>query len=235
MTEPDDLRQMAERYARRAALPADRYSPLNAEVQARVQERQRATAALLRGLDFPAIGAMDILEIGCGSGSNLLEWLQLGASPDRLVGNELLLDRLALARSRLPAATRLLAGDATTLRLAPTSFDIVHQSTVFSSLLDNSFQKHLAELMWAWVRPGGAVLWYDFTVNNPRNPDVRGLPLARVAELFPQARIDAHRVTLAPPLARVLCRVHPALYGLFNTLPFLRTHVLAWVGKPGPG
>ena len=89
--------------------------------------------------------------------------------------------------------------------------------------------------MWAWVRPGGAVLWYDFTVNNPRNPDVRGVPLARVAQLFPQARIDARRVTLAPPLARVLCRVHPALYGLFNTLPFLRTHVLAWVGKPGPG
>ena len=43
------------------------------------------------------------------------------------------------------------------------------------------------------------------------------------------------RVTLAPPLARALCRVHPALYGFFNLLPPLRTHVLAWIEKPVNG
>jgi hypothetical protein len=86
--------------------------------------------------------------------------------------------------------------------------------------------------MWSWLRPGGAVLWYDFTVNNPRNPDVRGVTLKRVHQLFPQGRVTAQRVTLAPPLARLLCRWHPGLYGLFNTLPLLRTHVLAWITKP---
>ena len=30
--------------------------------------------------------------------------------------------------------------------------------------------------MWAAVKPGGGVLWYDFTVDNPRNADVRGVP-----------------------------------------------------------
>ena len=30
------------------------------------------------------------------------------------------------------------------------------------------------------LAPGGGVLWYDFTVNNPRNPDVRGVPMKRV-------------------------------------------------------
>jgi len=59
------------------------------------------------------------------------------------------------------------------------------------------------------------------------------VPLARVAQLFPQARISAHKVTLAPPIARRVCRLHPALYPLLNSLPPLRTHVLAWVGKPG--
>jgi hypothetical protein len=38
-------------------------------------------------------------------------------------------------------------------------------------------------------------------------------------------------VTLAPPLARAVCALHPALYGVFNVLPLLRTHVLAWVHK----
>ena len=106
------------------------------------------------------------------------------------------------------------------------------QSTVFSSLLDDAFQQRLADAMWSWLKPGGAVIWYDFTVNNPRNADVRGVPVARVRALFPQAHITHHRVTLAPPLARAVCRVHPALYGVFNSLPLLRTHVLAWLAKP---
>ena len=119
--------------------------------------------------------------------------------------------------------------------VAAASQDLVLQSTVFSSLLDDAFQQRLADAMWRLLKPGGAVLWYDFTVDNPRNRDVRGVPLARVRELFADAAaITHHRVTLAPPLARAVCRVHPALYGMFNTLPLLRTHVLAWVSKPGP-
>jgi hypothetical protein len=36
---------------------------------------------------------------------------------------------------------------------------------------------------------------------------------------------------LAPPIALRVCRIHPSLYGLFNAFPFLRTHVLCWIGK----
>ena len=84
------------------------------------------------------------------------------------------------------------------------------------------------------VKPGGGVLWYDFTFDNPRNPDVRGVPLSRVRTLFPHATLRVRRVTLAPPLARAVTRVHPALYGWFNALPWLRTHVLCWLAKAGP-
>jgi ubiquinone/menaquinone biosynthesis C-methylase UbiE len=233
MSAPGDPHDaMRERYARRASLPAGRYAPLNAEVQARVHERQRATRVLLARHGVVDLAGRDIVEVGCGSGANLLEWLQFGAEPQRLVGNELLADRLEAARQRLPSALRLHGGDASALPLADASFDIVHQSTVFSSILEDAQQQRLAEAMWRWLRPGGAVLWYDFTVDNPRNPDVRGVPLARVRQLFPQGRIDARRVTLAPPIARAVTRAHPALYTLFNTVPLLRTHVLAWIAKP---
>ena len=105
-------------------------------------------------------------------------------------------------------------------------------STVFSSLLDDAFRQRLAGAMWRWVKPGGGVLWYDFTVDNPKNSDVRGVPLASVRALFPEAEMQHRRLTLAPPLARAVCRVHPALYTVFNALPSLRTHVLCWLGKP---
>ncbi|TXI21814.1 MAG: class I SAM-dependent methyltransferase, partial [Roseateles sp.] len=152
--------------------------------------------------------------------------------PEHLSGIELLPERLALARAALPERVTLLAGDASTAPIAPASQDLVLQSTVFSSILDDGLQQRVAAAMWAWLKPGGAVLWYDFVVNNPRNPDVRGVPLARVRELFPHGRLQARRVTLAPPLARMVCRVHPALYPFFNALPLLRTHRLVLITKP---
>ena len=230
MSGGDEADAVARRYARRAA--GDRYSILRPEVWQTVQERQRAMLRLFAREGLADLSTLRLLEVGCGGGDNLLELLRLGFAPSNLVGIELLPERFALARQALPAALRLIEGDALQAELIPASFDIVFVSTVFSSLLDDAFQQRLADAMWRWLKHGGAVLWYDFTLNNPRNRDVRGVPLARVRALFPQGRVKAQRVTLAPPVARRVCRVHPALYTAFNALPLLRSHVLAWIGKP---
>ena len=228
----DETRAVAERYARRASRAIDdRYSPLRADVWQLLHERQRVMLRRFKRQGLNDLAALRLTEVGCGSGGNLLELLRLGFAPEHLTGLELLPERHAQARHALPAATRVWLGDAMQAAIEPASQDIVLQSTVFSSLLDDAFQQRLADTMWAWLKPGGAVLWYDFTVNNPRNRDVRGVPMERVRQLFPQARIAADRVTLAPPLARTVCRWHPSFYGLLNALPLLRTHVLAWVQK----
>jgi len=195
------------------------------------QERERVLVQLIRAADLEPVSERTVLEIGCGTGSNLLRLIELGFSPENLLGNELLESRAAVARSRLAQGVRVLAGDASTLEFPDASFDIVYQSTVFTSLLDAPFQEALARRMWHWVRPGGGVLWYDFVYDNPRNPDVRGVPMRRVRELFPEACIRSWRVTLAPPISRRVTKLHPSLYGLFNLLPFLRTHVLCWIRK----
>ncbi len=229
----DETQAVVERYARRQTLGlADRYSLLRPEVWQGVQERQRAMLKLFVRLGFSDLSRLRLLEVGSGAGGNLLELLRLGFAPENLAGAELLPERLARARQVLPEALTLWGGDASALAIAPASRDIVFQSTVFSSLLDDGFQQDLAAAMWRWVAPGGGVLWYDFVYNNPRNPDVRGVPLARIRQLFPQARVVSQRLTLAPPIARALCRLHPGLYPVFNALPLLRTHVLVWLEKP---
>jgi SAM-dependent methyltransferase len=224
---------LAQRYARRLQnTPPGRYSLLQADVWQSAQERQRELVQLLRRNGISDLAPLRLVEVGCGSGGNLLELLRLGFVPENLQGLELLPERLQQARQRLPAAVRLWGGDA---RLAPVpeaSLDLVLQSTVFSSLLDDTFQQQLAQALWRWLKPGGAVIWYDFTFDNPRNADVRGVPLARVRALFPGAVVQHRRVTLAPPLARAVCALHPSLYVVLNALPLLRTHVLAWVQKP---
>lgn len=233
MTSPhEETRAVAERYARRGAVAGDRYSLLKPDVWQTVQERQRAMLKLFAWLGWHDLSARRVTEVGCGAGANLLELLRFGFTPESLTGIELLPQRHAQARAVLPAAVTLHLGDALTAGIEPASQDVVLQATVFSSLLDKGFQQALADAMWRWVKPGGGVLWYDFTFDNPRNPDVRGVRLSRVRELFPQGRLRAQRVTLAPPLARALCRLHPALYTAANTVPLLRTHVLCWIGKP---
>ena len=85
--------------------------------------------------------------------------------------------------------------------------------------------------MWSLTAPGGAVLWYDFAFNNPKNPDVRGVRRGRIRELFPHGEHRCQRITLAPPLARMLTRLSPALYTVANAVPLLRTHLFCVIEK----
>ncbi|MEK0417206.1 MAG: hypothetical protein RI949_1212 [Pseudomonadota bacterium] len=230
-TSSDQETQAIEaRYARRDA--GDRYSMARPEVWHTVFERQKATLKLLARHGASDLSRLRIVEVGCGAGGNLLEFLRWGCDPGQLSGIELLPDRADHARRVLPSDVKVLTADACVADIAEGSCDLVFQSTVFSSLLDAAYRQRLAQTLWSWVKPGGAVLWYDFVMNNPRNPDVRGVPLREVQSLFPEAQLDAVRVTLAPPLARAVCRLHPSLYTVFNALPALRTHRLVWVGKP---
>ncbi len=240
MNESDEAAEaaaVARRYARRDDARDDRYSPLRPEVRHELFDRQQAVLQLLarraaQGDGWPPLRGLRLTEVGCGDGANLLDALRAGFAPEHLTGLELLPERVRTARTRLPQAVAVLEGDATAAPIAPASQHLVLAYTVFSSLLDDAFQQRLAETMWSWLLPGGAVLWYDFAWDNPRNPDVRGVPLARVRQLFPQGRFSTRRLTLAPPLARRAAAVHPALARALNLLPLLRTHRLAWIEKP---
>lgn len=227
-----EVEEVARRYARRAPVDLDvRYSMLRPEVLLSSQERQRAIVALLSSHISSPLSSLQLLEIGCGIGNNLLELIRLGFDPQNLVANELLAQRASRARDNLPASCRIIEGNAAELPFEANSFDIVYQSTVFTSLLDNSFQERLAARMWHWVKPGGAVLWYDFIFDNPSNRDVRGVPVARLKQLFPMGHLTTKRVTLAPPISRTVCRLHPSAYHWFNAIPWLRTHIVCWIEK----
>jgi SAM-dependent methyltransferase len=224
--EPDLVKA---RYSRR---DASLWEGLEPAVLLPLQEKERALARWIRECDIAPLGARRLLDVGCGNGDDLLLLIRLGFDPSRLVGIELLEERAAAARHRLPEAVRVEQGDAAAIGLPPASFDVVMQSTVFTSLLDAAFQERLAQQLWSLVKPGGGVLWIDFVYDNPRNRDVKGVSLDRVRELFPDGTLRRWRIGLAPPISRLVTRVHPALYGVFNAVPLLRTHVVCWIEKP---
>lgn len=226
-----ETQRVKERYARRESGADALWQGLEPAVLLPLQEKERALARWLKESPFRAADEVRLLDVGCGNGDDLLGLIRLGFRPEHLKGVELLEERAAAARHRLPAAVEVVEGDASTLPFDDASFDVVMQSTVFTSLLDDDFQARLAGEMWRVTRPGGGILWIDFVYDNPRNADVRGVPRSRVEELFPAGKARTWRVGLAPPIARRVTRLHPALYGVANALPLLRTHIVCWIEK----
>lgn len=192
--------------------------------------RLRDAAALLRrqGL-FPREGCR-VLEVGCGEGGWLPDLLGWRLKASDLFGVDFDPRRLIAARRRLPGC-RFFAADGAALPFADASFDFTLGSTVFSSLLEPALQERVAREIVRVLRPGGAHLHYDLALDNPANRQVRGLTAGRVRELFPSLSFTGHRTTLAPPLCRRIAPLSPALATLLESLPFLRSHLVAVLRK----
>lgn len=192
--------------------------------------RLRDAAALLRRLDvFPREGCR-VLEIGCGEGGWLPDLLGWRLAARDLFGVDFDPRRLIAARRRLPGC-RFFAADGAALPFADASFDFTLGSTVFSSLLEPALQERVAREIVRVLRPGGVHLHYDLAMNNPANGQVRGLSPGRVRELFPSLSFAGRRTTLAPPLCRRLAPLSPALATALESLPFLRSHLVAVLRK----
>jgi SAM-dependent methyltransferase len=226
-----ELESIVERYERRKHRDTTASDILSISAYLAYQERNRMLVRWIREYGLAPVESRKLMEVGCGTGNNLLDFLRLGFRPENMLGNDLLADRVRLARRMLPQGLTVLEGNALELDIPKESFDIVFQATVFTSILDPQLQQALADRMWTWLRPGGGILWYDFVYDNPRNSDVKGVPLSRVRELFPDGRVSYRRVTLAPPISRLVTRISPTLYSVFNMIPPLRTHVLCWIEK----
>jgi len=132
-SEPSETDRVRERYQRRMIL-TDLYNPLNPSVYMAKQERERALIRLITEAGLTPVNDKRVLEVGCGSGSNILQLIELGFNPELIVANELLEERVQIARKRLPPDVQIIQGDASELKLAPNFFDIVLQSTVFTSV-----------------------------------------------------------------------------------------------------
>ena len=151
----------------------DAYSWTAPAYQFMMQERERRILAMLAAQGMLPLTDRSILEIGCGTGAWLRDFVKWGATPANLVGMDLLEERIEQARRLCPPGVRVSTGSATELDHPDASFDIVLQATVFTSILDATIRAAVAREMLRVLRPGGMILWYDFHVNNPRNPDVR--------------------------------------------------------------
>lgn len=166
-----------------------------------------------------------LLEIGAGNGTNADFFLNLGFQIQNIYFNELIPERVLAIKSNYPNNI-VFEGNALEIDFNE-KFDIIFQSTVFTSILNQIDRERLAEKMLNLLNPNGIILWYDFIYNNPKNKDVRKVDDKELKILFTRAsKIYYKKITLAPPIGRKV----KILYKMFN-ISILRSHILAVIKK----
>jgi SAM-dependent methyltransferase len=197
------------------------------------QDRERRVLETFDRYGYLPLSGKRILEIGCGTGKWLRDLVGWGADPENLFGVDLLADAVVRARRACAPGVSIECSNAANLRFDAGYFDLVLQSTAFSSVLDAGMKSRMAGEMLRVLRPGGLILWYDLAAWNPWNDQVLPIGRAELRRLFPGCSLDLQRITLAPPLVRRLAPCSWLGCYLLAQLAPLCTHYLGAIRKNG--
>jgi ubiquinone/menaquinone biosynthesis C-methylase UbiE len=223
--------RIREVYRRRLPNDEQKYSLMAPANLYFAHAMDRALVSLLIRHRQADLKSARILDVGCGNGAWLRRFMLFGAQGENLTGVDLMPEAIAQARLLCPAQVRLICGSATSLQFPDGEFDIVCQSMVLSSVLDEPTRSRIAAEMIRVASPSGLIVSFDFLVKSPRNPDTLAIGRGELRRLFPGCEIDFRRVMLAPPLARLLAPLSLLMTNALECVPWLRSHYLAAMVK----
>jgi SAM-dependent methyltransferase len=170
----------------------------------------------------PEVLASDglVLDAGCGTGWWLERLAGEGVAQSRMVGIDLLEQRVGAAQTRVPKA-RVLHGDVRDLPVAADSCSLVLLLTVLSAMGSASDVCLTLGEARRVLAPGGAIAIWEPRVWTP-NPNTRLIGPEELRKGL-GCELEMRSVTLAPPLAR---RIGKRMYAPLARVPMLRTHRL---------
>jgi SAM-dependent methyltransferase len=182
--------------------------------------REEVLRTLLELAPDALAGEGAVLDAGCGTGWWLARLAREGVVPSRLVGADLLAERVRAAGAQVPGA-RVFVGDVRSLPLPAGSCRLVLLFTVLSAMGSREDVRTALGEARRVVARGGAIAVWEPRVWTP-NPHTRLVGLGELRAVL-GGELRARTLTLLPPLAR---RVERRLYGPLARIPLLRTHRL---------
>ncbi len=219
MTAEEDAAPLYGEYYDRHGL--DRNDLLsNPEVLFQTFAVDRANISALRKLGLNRATAR-VLDVGCGNGASLLQFIRMGFDPARLTGIDTNGERIDQAKRLLPGVTFRIES-AERLPFADETFDLVFESTMLGTLDSRALLDNIAQEMLRVTRRGGYLMLADWRYSRRGSGVKTAMSRSTIAELFSVDRLTTvvarESGALVPPLGRRLSQHAPALYFLFQRL-----------------
>lgn len=186
----------------------------NPEVAFQTFALDRANMRALSRLDLNPREAK-VLDVGCGTGASLFQFVRLGFRPDHMFGVDNSEERVGEARKNLPTAD-FRCESADSMSHETGKFTLVFESTLFMMLTSDEVAARIAAEMVRVTRPGGYLMLADWRYAEPRSLTHKAVTPKRISALFDVGGatevVARERGALIPPLGRFLSRRAPALY-----------------------
>ena len=195
-----------------------------------IHSRERKLMRLLSGCGLEDLSRKKILDVGCGTGGMLRNFVQYGAKPGNLYGIDLLSDRIKKARE-ISSNLHLAKGDATGLPYKSNYFDIITQYTVLTSIIDKDVKQKIADEMLRVLRKNGIIIWYDMRVSNPFDKNIKAIGKNEIRKMFSACECSFYSVTLNPIISRRLSRISILLCQMIENLKLLNSHYFVIIKK----
>ena len=196
------------------------------------QEIERAVSDELRHCTNGDLSQQRVLDIGCGAGGWLREFVKWGAKPRNLTGIDALRERVEEARELCPTGIQLICGSAENLEFEDESFDIIMLFESMSLILEEDVRRRVAAEALRVLKRSGSILWYEFRY---QRPEMKGLlaPVTKgqLKELFPGCNLMLKSIHPFPPISRRLAEIWRPAWYLFNVIPPLRTCYVGTITK----
>jgi ubiquinone/menaquinone biosynthesis C-methylase UbiE len=162
-----------------------------------------------------------ILDVGCGSGAGILQFLRLGFDPSKLVGVDMDEGRISEARCLLPHVNFYCAS-ADSMPFGDQSFDVVFESTMLGTLSSLPLLRSIAAEMIRVTKRGGFLVLSDWRYSKKGSGVKTAISRSQLNELFSIGSrttfVAKEDGALIPPLGRRISKAAPALYFLFQRL-----------------
>jgi ubiquinone/menaquinone biosynthesis C-methylase UbiE len=192
----------------------------NPEVMFQTFAVDRANISALQKLELHRENAR-VLDVGCGNGASLLQFLRLGFTPSNLVGIDTNDERIAQASALLPGVG-FRKESADSLPFGDAEFDLVFESTMLGTLESLTLLENIAREMLRVTRRGGYVMLADWRYSREGSGVKTAITPAFIAKLFSVGKatcvVAREHGALVPPVGRRLSRITPSLYFLTQKL-----------------
>ena len=226
----NEVNRIKEYYKNREIYNKSVYTYFNKGNLFLIQRRERVLLDVLLKYGFNDLKNVKILDVGCGNGNVLRNFLQYGAVPENLYGIDLLRERVDIAK-KLNPNMHFICGNANNLPYKSDFFDIVILYTVFSSILDSEMKKQVSKEIKRVLKNDGIIIWYDMMFTNPFDKNIKRIGKKELKDLFNDCKLDIKRITLNPIIVRRLIKVSELLCFLLEKIKILNTHYFAVIRK----